>query len=124
MSSRTAAYTAQRTADTWREQVAGALAAEGHPARPHVRPRKLGEQVIDTSGDVVGIDGVLITTHAARTLRLSESLDTADSLASCLVHQVDSCACPQLCSTRVVGAYCRAPHQGSRRGDVPRAQVQ
>lgn len=87
MSSRTAAYMAQRTAETWREQVAGALAAAGLPARPHQRSRKLGEQVVDTSGDVVGIDGILITTRASRTLRLSEALDAADSLAVC--HALD-----------------------------------
>lgn len=79
---KTTEYTTRRDADAWRERVAGYLAAELRaPIRPRQRHRLISAEIGDVRGDVLGMDGLTISTHAAKGARLSEALDSADRLA-------------------------------------------
>lgn len=81
--SRTAEYMTRRQAEAWRERVAGYLAAStGREIRPRAQHARISDEIGDTSGDVVGVDGLTIRTASARSMRLSESLDAAEWLAA------------------------------------------
>jgi hypothetical protein len=79
---KTTEYTARRDAAAWRERVAGFLAAElGQPIRPRLTHRLISDEIGDARGDVLGLDGLTVTTRYGKANRLSESLDGADRLA-------------------------------------------
>ncbi|GEM_PF-5820842 len=82
MASRTTENATRRDAAAWRERVAGYLAAElGQPIRPRLTHRRISDEIADVRGDVLGLDGLTVTTRYGRDRRLSESLDGADRLA-------------------------------------------
>lgn len=82
MASPTSERATRRDSEAWRERVAGYLAAElGQPIRPRPSHRLISDEIAELRGDVLGLDGLTVTTRYGRERRLSEALDGADRLA-------------------------------------------